>query len=162
MPNLAVSSYEKLKLMESFMYFKRSSEIAFSWREELDAICWDSFIKLVHTEYPITNCLLVALDYRKKHREFLKGEETDLRKAPSLFVSRDDYIEGVSAEMWFGDAFWKHAACTKNDVLYANWLEVENCGDLLHVKAWPEPFTTDEGEQGEIQRRLLRLLFGIR
>jgi hypothetical protein len=70
-------------------------------------------------------------------------------------------MEGVSDEMWLGESFWPHAACRREDVLGADWLKVEDRGSHLHVIAWPEPFTSAEGEQGEVQRRLLKLLFGI-
>jgi hypothetical protein len=63
--------------------------------------------------------------------------------------------------MWLGKLFWPHAACSKSDVIQADWLKVEDCGSHLHVVAWPEPFSSSEGEQGEIQRRLLKLLFNI-
>jgi|GEM_PF-4999403 len=70
------------------------------------------------------------------------------------------YEHTIGHEMWFGDSFWDYTACSKKDILNADWLKVEDRGNHRHVVAWPEPFNSTKGEQGEIQRRLLKLLFG--
>jgi hypothetical protein len=65
----------------------------------------------------------------------------------------------VAADMWLGPAFWNYAPCTREEVLRQPWLEVCDTEHSLYLKAYPEPFTRPDGEQGEIQRRLWQLLF---
>ena len=65
----------------------------------------------------------------------------------------------VAADMWLGPAFWTYAPCTKEEVLAQHWIEVRDTENYLYIKAYPEPFTRPDGEQGEIQRRLWQLLF---
>jgi hypothetical protein len=76
---------------------------------------------------------------------------------------RNDKINGgpamVAADMWLGPAFWKYAPCHKEEVISQPWLKVRDTEHFLHINSFPEPFTRPDGEQGEIQRKLWRLLF---
>jgi|GEM_PF-4377908 len=100
--------------------------------------------------------------YVRSHYKHRDPGKNNLLLIPSHTNCRGKYEEGVSAEMWLGERFWQYAACSKGDVLSADWLKCEDRGHHMHLEAWPEPFTSAEGEQGKIQRRLLGLLFGIR
>lgn len=121
----------------------------------------DQLVAPLFEKFPGTNALATAKPYLRSQRALRKRNATDLLLAPAERNFRDNYIEGVSAEMWLGEAFWQYAACSKADVLKADWLAVEDRGSHLHVIAWPEPFSSAEGEQGAVQRRLLKLLFAI-
>jgi len=76
---------------------------------------------------------------------------------------RNEVINGgpamVAADMWLGPAFWEYAPCTRKDVIRQRWLEVRDTESFLYIKAYPEPFTRPDGEQGEIQRRLWKQVF---
>ena len=65
----------------------------------------------------------------------------------------------VAADMWMGPRFWTHAACTPEEVRAQSWLRIEENQNYMHINCWPEPFTRPDGEQGELQRKLWRLLF---
>jgi hypothetical protein len=67
----------------------------------------------------------------------------------------------VAADMWLGPAFWDYAPCRKDEIVKQKWLNVQETEQFLHINAYPEPFTQPDGEQGEIQRRLWRLLFHL-
>jgi hypothetical protein len=69
------------------------------------------------------------------------------------------YHRTVAANMWLGPGFWNHAPCTKAELLKEPWVEVEDTEHYLYLKAYPEPFTRPDGEQGRIQRRLWNVLF---
>ncbi|WP_411845668.1 hypothetical protein AAFN60_18800 [Roseibacillus persicicus] len=86
----------------------------------------------------------------------------DLIKYPGAHHRTSNQVIGVSADMWLGENFWQHASCTKEDVLNADWLEVEKHPNHIYVKAWPHPFDSNEGEQREVQLKLLKLLFDIK
>lgn len=110
----------------------------------------------------ISNVIAYLQPYANSfHKDFFRPPNSNLLMAPGLSNFRNGYIEGVSAEMWFGEAFWAHARCSKADVLKQDWLHSEERPGHLYVRAWPEAFSSAEGKQGEIQRRLLDLLFGI-
>jgi hypothetical protein len=86
-------------------------------------------------------------------------EKLDISRNPG----RLDYIHGgpalVRADLWLGPAIWDYAPCRKEEVSARSWLKVRETEHFLYVKAYPEPFTRPDGEQGEIQRRLWQLLF---
>lgn len=117
-----------------------------------------------------TNFLLKDLEYSinetkraRQYRESLSPSPNsyDLYLFPACGSSKGKFLQAVGSLMWFGEAFWQHAACTKEDVIAAEWLEVEERENHIYVQAWPHPFDRNEGEQREIQLRLLKLLFGI-
>lgn len=60
-----------------------------------------------------------------------------------------------SGEMWLGPHFWQYAACTKEEILGADFfLEKRETPHFLYLKSWPEPFTRPDGEQGRVQQKL--------
>lgn len=83
----------------------------------------------------------------------------DISKNPGRISSVNTMPVSVEADMWLGPAFWKYAPCTKEDVLKETWVEVEDTEHYLYLKAYPEPFTRPDGEQGRIQRRIWNVLF---
>ena len=109
----------------------------------------------------VINTVVQDFDYKSSFLQSQEPPNSNLFIAPALLNNRNGYIEGVSADMWFGDSFWQYAACTKQDVLDCSWLKCEERDNHLYVQAWPQPFSSAEGEQGEIQRKLLKLLFNI-
>lgn len=74
-------------------------------------------------------------------------------------ITQQHYHMTVAADMWLGPAFWKYAPCTREEALKEPWTEVEETEHYLYLKAYPEPFTRPDGEQGRIQRRLWNVLF---
>jgi hypothetical protein len=84
----------------------------------------------------------------------------DTSRNPGRRVIRDGYIEVVSALMWLGRPFWKLSGASRKRVLAQSWLKCRELpNDVLQIQAWDAPFTSAEGEQGEIQVRLRELLF---
>lgn len=66
----------------------------------------------------------------------------------------------VTAETWLGPDFWEGAACTKEEVLAADFfLEVRDEPGFLYLKSWPHAFNRPDGEQGRVQQKLWRLLY---
>jgi hypothetical protein len=61
--------------------------------------------------------------------------------------------------MWLGPAFWAEAACAPEEVRAQPWLNIKETEHYMHINCWPEPFTRPDGEQGELQKKLWRLLF---
>ena len=86
----------------------------------------------------------------------------------SLFPGRSQEVTrnealipvGVASHMWLGPEFWKIASCTREVVKAQDWLKWEEWEhDVLYIHCWPEPFNRPDGEQGELQKKLWRLLF---
>ena len=73
---------------------------------------------------------------------------------------RDGYIEVVGSVMWFGPEFGSLVSATKDDIEHLAW--VKNTllkGDVVRIESASEPFATSEGESGEIQRKLRKVIF---
>jgi len=84
----------------------------------------------------------------------------DISLNPGRVANSVDMPVEVAAEMWLGPAFWSYAACSKADVLAADFiLEKRDTPHFLYIKSWPHPFTRPDGEQGRVQQKLWRLLF---
>ncbi|NTS75534.1 hypothetical protein HR060_01530 [Catenovulum sp. SM1970] len=83
----------------------------------------------------------------------------DTSSNPGHWELRDDYIYGVGAMMWLGEHFFQRVNLDKQQVLDANWLEAEDCGEYVQIKAYPALFNSADGEQGELQHKLKALLF---
>lgn len=143
-------------------YFPTQKRITFSFQEP-GIPNLGNFVRRFMATKNVVNFTISDEDYQidERYKPYFSPPVSDLLKAPCYRNQREHYIEGISAEMWFGDAFWQYASCSKEEVIATDWLEVEQRPDHLYVKAWPEPFDNAEGEQGEIQRRLLKLFFDI-
>ena len=83
----------------------------------------------------------------------------DTSKHPGRIEACVSGARTVAADMWLGPRFWTHAACTPEEVRAQSWLRIEENKNYMHINCWPEPFTRPDGEQGELQRKLWRLLF---
>lgn len=60
----------------------------------------------------------------------------------------------VASEMYLGPGFWRYAACTKEEVLAADFiLEKRETPHYLYIRTWPHPFTRPDGEQGRVQQK---------
>ena len=95
---------------------------------------------------------------RKKN--MIGQDVLDISHNPGRFKIREGYQEAVGAMMWLGRPFWKLTGASKKQVLAQSWLKCrEVSSGVLQVQAWPKPFTSAEGEEGEIQNRLRDLLF---
>lgn len=122
---------------------------------------WDGFLITSKIGENITNAIQTDRKYLTEQTKHLTPPENNLFQFPALSNLRDNYLEGVSAEMWFGQCFWQYASCTKEELMACDWLKCQDRGFQLHVEAWDGPFTSAEGEQGRVQRQLLKMLFGI-
>jgi hypothetical protein len=86
----------------------------------------------------------------------------DLTGKPGLKREHQEYVEVPAAHMWLSERFWNATGARKSDVLQARWLKIRELDHgTLYVEAWPELFTSDQGEQGVIQRKLRALLFPL-
>ena len=145
----------------SFSYFANLGKLSFRFAKDVVLRRLDEFGMRIGEAISISNMIVQQATYLDALRQHHVPNRTNLHLAPCYNNGRDGYIEGVSAEMWFGDSFWQYAKCTKLDLLSQDWLYCEERASHLYVRAWPEPFSSADGEQGEIQRRLLNMLFGI-
>lgn len=152
---------KELETMHSFSYFSREKSLSFRFAKELVTRQLDNFGSALADSLPLSNMVVQQQSYLMPLRKHRNPGRNNLYIAPCYNNGRDGYIEGVSAEIWLGEPFWEHAKCSKADVLKQDWLHCEERPSHLYVRAWPEPFSSAEGEQGEIQRRMLDLLFGI-
>lgn len=150
-----------LDTMQSFSYFAKFGKLSFRFANEIVLQSIQEFGCNLAAILPISNLIVQQSSYLEKFREFQIPNRTNLYFAPCYSNGRKGYVEGVSAEMWLGEPFWQFAKCTKQSLLKQEWLHCEEPSSHLYVRAWPEPFSTVEGRQGEIQRKLLDLLFGI-
>jgi hypothetical protein len=84
----------------------------------------------------------------------------DISHNPGRCTFHDGWIEAVGAIMWFGERFWQVSGASKQRVLSQPWLQCsEIAPGLLRVQAAARCFSTDEGEAGDLQRKLRALLF---
>lgn len=153
---------EQIQTMHSFSYFERDRSLSFRFSAEITSPPFDIFGIALANALPLTNMVFQANTYLDSFDDsHWNPGRNNLYLAPCYNNGRDGYIEGVSSEMWLGAPFWQYAKCTKQDLLSQDWLHCEERPSHLYVRAWPPPFSSAEGEQGEIQRKLLDLLFGI-
>jgi hypothetical protein len=91
-------------------------------------------------------------------------EETivDTSHNPGRWSLRHGFIEAVGAAMWFGERFWQVTGASRQQVLSAPSLQcAEIVPGLLRVQAAEQCFSTDQGEAGDLQRKLRALLFHV-
>lgn len=121
----------------------------------------DSLYRRLSDEGKLINAVATREEYRSEQINVSTRLRLDqwLVAGPSLCKPGTNVFWGISAEMWFGPEFWEFSATDKEIVKAQPWLVCEDRESHLYVRAWPEPFTSDSGEQGEIQRKLLKLLF---
>jgi len=84
----------------------------------------------------------------------------DISHNPGRRVIRGPYVEAVAAEMWLGQGFWELTGADREAVKTCDFLKTEEQDyGVLNIKAGPRVFTSDEGEEAEIQNRMRRLLY---
>jgi hypothetical protein len=84
----------------------------------------------------------------------------DTSNNPGRRLLHVGFIEAVGAVMWFGERFWQVSSASKQRVLSEPWLQcAEIAPGLLRVQAAVQCFSTDQGEAGDLQRKLRALLF---
>lgn len=157
-PSLSLSSFLSDENSYEFSLNASSGRINLSSQKPIIADQWQILVKTLSDNFELRNALVQTSHFLDQVRAIYSNG--NLPKI--LWGERNpQYCRSIAAEMWFGDAFWQYASCNKEDILNADWLKVEDGETHLHVVAWPEPFNSTEGEQGEIQKRLAKLLFGI-
>ena len=85
--------------------------------------------------------------------------EIDTSRNPGRRVIRMGYVEAVSSHMWLGPLFWERTGADKEKVLSADWLNPKQINGTVEINVQEECFTDSEGAEGELQHRMLELLF---
>lgn len=83
----------------------------------------------------------------------------DTSDNPGRWQFQSGYIEAVGAEMWLGKRFFELVNLPISTLKNAEWLDVDELENVVHLTAYDKPFDSAQGEQGEIQNRLHDLLF---
>lgn len=91
----------------------------------------------------------------------MNADIVDTSRNPGRSVLRTGYIESVGSTMWLGSAFWQALNRAQPDWSAIPGLHVEPVADTVAIRAFSEPFTSSEGEQGEIQVAMRRAIFGV-
>lgn len=90
----------------------------------------------------------------------LEQTVVDISHNPARRVFHADFVEAIGAVMWLGERFWQLSGSSKQRVLSEPWLQcTEIAAGLTRVQAAAECFSTDQGEAGDLQRKLRALLF---
>jgi hypothetical protein len=90
----------------------------------------------------------------------LEQKVVDISNNAGRSISHIEFIEAVGAIMWFGERFWQVANADKQMILSQAWLKSrEILPGVLRVQAAEQCFSSDQGEAGDLQRRLRALLF---
>lgn len=144
-----------------FSYLPGKDRFAFAFREADESLL-PKLTALFAEEFSITNAVSNRSSYSLKFHSHFNPPNTELTIAPGCHNLKNNHIQGVSAEMWFGDEFWKYAACNKRDFLAFDWLEIQEHSNHIYAKSWDHPFDSNEGEQGKTQMNLLKLLYNIK
>ncbi|WP_367873612.1 hypothetical protein [Luteolibacter sp. Populi] len=97
----------------------------------------------------------------------MRGEEPWRRPAidtslnPGREFSDNGEFKGVAAEMWFAPRFWERRKLSPADVLRAvPGATAEEVHGLTRIRSQEREFDRPDGEQGEIQKALWKVLFG--
>lgn len=84
----------------------------------------------------------------------------DVTNNPGRRTIRLGFVEVVAAEMWLGPGFWELTGADRDEVEQCDYVQTEALAhDVLHLTAWPHPFASDQGEEGEVQHKMRRLLY---
>ena len=89
----------------------------------------------------------------------LEQQIVDISNNPGRWKLQNGYIESVGSVMWLGEQFWKNTGASKEEVLACAWLQVEEIGSAIKLKLQSSPFTSSEGQEGELQNKLRALLY---
>lgn len=152
-------------------------------RDEVDAKAWlEPFLdegfrqaRLFDEEYDFWQNAEDPLEYRTEGRSYeglpmrsnglpppLEQMVIDTSRNPGRRVLRRGFIEAVGCPMWLGQDFWSITGGSRDTVCAQGWLHCETLPNgVARIKAAQAPFSTAEGEQGEIQERLRRTLYPV-
>jgi hypothetical protein len=84
----------------------------------------------------------------------------DTSQNPGRRILRIGFIEAVGSLMWFGERFWEMTGAEKQCVISEPFLKcAEVIPGVIRVESAKESFLTDQGQSGDLQRRLRALLF---
>ena len=84
----------------------------------------------------------------------------DISCNPGRRLLRAGHYEVVGAVMWLGKPFWQMTKAKKAEVERSQWLQVSNPEPtVVRIEASAKCFMTDNGADGELQRKLRTLLF---
>lgn len=87
-------------------------------------------------------------------------DRIDTSLNPGRGVSSDFGSISVGSEMWFSEAFWGRYQVAKGQALQAlASFEPREVDGLTYVKSWNTDFDHPDGEQGEIQKFLWKILY---
>jgi len=86
----------------------------------------------------------------------------DTSNHPGRSYCRTGYVENISSEMYITREFCRRTGADYDQVKNTTWLKTDEVHEnVLHLIAWPEPFTSPEGEQAAVQNRLRQLLYPL-
>lgn len=90
----------------------------------------------------------------------LDGLAIDTSRNPGREVQENGEFQGVAADMWFAPRFWERRKLTPEDVVRAvPSAKAEDAMGLTRIRSFPREFDRPDGEQGEIQKALWKVLF---
>lgn len=162
---LGLSNYDETgRLAEKISFFPISKHVTISFPESLLLPSKGVFSDAISSRCSMVNLCEYndTTNYRASLREYFTPPSSNIYAAPGLSNIRDGHLQGVASDMWFSEKFWQYASCSKQELVEQDCLTVRELENgVIHVNAWPESFSSAEGEQGVVQRRLLKLLFNI-
>lgn len=120
---------------QSITYFANKGELIIFADEGHIPEDWDGFLITSRIGELVSNVIQTDKEYLSEHGKHLTPPENNLLHFPALSNLRENYLEGVSAEMWFGQSFWQYASCTKEELMACDWLKCQDRGFQLHVEA---------------------------
>ncbi|WP_367873615.1 hypothetical protein [Luteolibacter sp. Populi] len=99
--------------------------------------------------------------------KIMKGEPPidrlviDTSRNPGTLIRENGEFMGVAADMWFAPRFWERRKLNPADVLRAvPGATAEEVHGLTRIRSHEREFDRPDGEQGEIQKALWKVLFG--
>ncbi len=84
----------------------------------------------------------------------------DTSRNPGRRILRRGFIEAVGCPMWLGESFWSITGTSRQVVCAQKWVRCETLpGGVVRLRSADAPFATAEGNAGELQEQLRRLLY---
>lgn len=132
-----------------------------AWIVDAEYDFWQNAEDLLH--YTVHTRPYSHLPQRSNDLPFpLEQTIIDISGNPGRRLFRNGYYEIVAAQMWLGEPFWQLTGKSRAAVEQADWVKVSHpLPNVLKLEATQKCFTTDEGVEANLQRRLRSLLFGV-
>jgi len=84
----------------------------------------------------------------------------DTSKNPGRCILKRGYHEAVGSVVWLGEPFWQLSGAEKSSLAYFDWLRVSHPEqNVIRIQSAESCFSGPDAKDGEIQRRLRKLLF---